>query len=128
VTRTDRRRKAERAGRRAETLAAVALMLRGWRIVARRWRGPAGELDLVARRGDVLAIVEVKSRRTRDAAALALTPSSRLRLRRAAAAFIARHPDLGRLALRFDAMLVTPWSWPHHLAGAWDDGAAPGDF
>jgi putative endonuclease len=103
-------------------------MLRGWRIVARRWRGPAGELDLVARRGGVLAVIEVKRRRTRDDAALAVTPSSRIRLRRAALAFVARNPELARLALRFDAMLVTPWAWPHHLAGAWDDGAAPGEI
>ena len=57
-----------------------------------------------------------------------MTPASRLRLRRAASAYLARNPDLSRLALRFYAMLVTPWSWPRHLAGAWDDGAAPGDL
>jgi putative endonuclease len=123
-----RRRQAERAGRWAETLAAASLTLHGWRILARRFRCPAGELDLVAKRGNVLAIVEVKARRSRDAALWAITPASRLRLRRAASAYLARNPDLSRLALRFDAMVVTPWSWPLHLAGAWDDGAAPGDL
>ncbi|MDB5367728.1 MAG: YraN family protein [Rhodospirillales bacterium] len=127
-SRGERKRRAERAGRWAETLAAASLTLRGWRILARRFRCPAGELDLVARRGSVLAIVEVKARRTRDDAAWAVTPASRLRLRRAAAAYLARNPELARLALRFDAMLVTPWAWPRHLAGAWDDGAAPGDL
>ena len=72
------------------------LRLRGWRIVARGWRCPAGEIDIIARRGRVLAIIEVKSRGEIDVAATALAPRQRRRIARAAEAFLAARPDLAR--------------------------------
>ena len=59
-----RRARAERAGRRGETLAACWLMLGGWRVIARRVKTPRGEVDLVVRRGRTLCFVEVKWRAT----------------------------------------------------------------
>ena len=110
---------AERFGRHAEALCRLALRLGGYRVVAVRERTPAGEIDIVARRGATLAIVEVKARGDAVRAAEALSARQRNRLNRAAAAFLARRPELAGLAVRFDVMLVSPWRWPRHLADAW---------
>ncbi len=116
-----RRRRAERFGRRAEALCVAALRLRGWRILARRFDAGVGEIDIVARRGRLIAIVEVKARRDGDARA-APDARQRRRIERAAAAFLARHPALAGLDLRFDLMLVRPWRLPRHIADAWRPG------
>ncbi len=113
------RRRAERRGRRAEWLCLWHLRLRGWRIVARGWRCPAGEIDIIARRGRVLAIIEVKSRGDIAVAATALAPRQRRRIARAAEAFLGTRPDLAGLDLRFDVMLVARRSLPRHWPGAW---------
>lgn len=109
---------AEARGRRAESLAAWALRLKGWRILARRARTPLGELDLVARRGGLVIFVEVKARATGDDALAAIDPSKQARLVRAARAFLARRPDLATCRLRFDAIAVESGAWPRHIAGA----------
>ena len=95
------------------------MRLRGWRILARGWRCPSGEIDILARRGRVLAIIEVKSRNQLDAAASALSPRQRRRITRAAEAFLLSRPDLARLEPRFDLMLVAPLRVPRHWPGAW---------
>ncbi|MGE0151826.1 MAG: YraN family protein [Reyranellaceae bacterium] len=122
--RLERKRRAERYGRSAETLAVLALRLRGYRILARRFRSPQGEIDIVARRGRTLAIVEVKARPDRDGAVLALTLGQRLRIERAAQALVARHPQLAVCDLRFDLMLVGRRRWPRLIADAWRPGMA----
>jgi putative endonuclease len=114
-----RRQRAQRRGRFAEWLCLWHLRFHGWRIVARGWRCPSGEIDIVARRGGVLAIVEVKSRSEIAAAALALAPRQRRRIARAAEALLLARPDLARLDLRFDLMLVAPHRLPRHWRGAW---------
>lgn len=114
-----RRRRAERRGRVAEWLSLWHLRVRGWRIVARGWRCPAGEIDIIARRGRVLAIIEVKSRGDVGMAATALAPRQRRRIARAAEAFLGVRPDLGGLDLRFDLMLVARRRLPRHWPGAW---------
>lgn len=106
-------------GRRGEWLAAWWLRLWGWGIVARNLRTPMGEIDLVARRGGVLAVIEVKARPNLDRAAAAISPRQQERLVRAAGWLIAGRPDLAGLALRFDAVLIRPWRWPRHLPDAW---------
>ena len=114
-----RRQRAQRRGRTAEWLCLWHLRLRGWRIVARGWRCPSGEIDILARRGKVLAVVEVKLRGEVGAAASALAPRQRRRIARAAEAFLLSRPDLAGLDLRFDVMLVAPLRMPRHWAGAW---------
>lgn len=120
--RTLRRRAAERRGRLAETLCRSHLRLRGWRILARGWRCPAGEIDILARRGGVLAVIEVKTRTDFATAVIAVSPRQRRRIARAAEAFVASRPDLASLTFRFDLMLVARWRLPRHLAGAWRAG------
>lgn len=110
-------------GRRAEMLAAWWLRLKGWRVLARgfaigRGRG-AGEVDLIVRRGRVVAFVEVKARADLAGAAAAITPRQQERLRRAARAFLAGRPDLAACAVRFDAVLVVPGRLPRHICDAW---------
>jgi putative endonuclease len=116
---THRRQRAQRRGRFAEWLCLWHLRLRGRKIVARGWRCPSGEIDILARRGKVLAVIEVKSRDEFDAAAVALTPRQRRRIARAAEAFLLSRPDLSRLDPRFDVMLVAPRRLPRHWSGAW---------
>ena len=114
------RQVAFRLGLSAETRAAAFLLAKGYRIVARRWRSPVGEIDLVARRGRVLVFVEVKARVRFDDAAEAVTPRQQRRITAAAAAWLASHPhDVGR-DIRFDVVLVAPWRIPRHLPAAFD--------
>lgn len=105
-------------GRLAEVACRLALRLKGYRIVAADLRLPQGQIDIVAVRGGVMAVVEVKARLD-GGAADALGPRQRDRLARAAEALRARRPDLARLALRFDAMLVGGLGWPRHVVDAW---------
>lgn len=114
----------QRWGRWAESLAAWRLRLAGYRVVARNFRSPVGEIDLVVRRGRVLAFVEVKTRGLAAEAAEAIRPTQQARIRNAAAAFLARHPALAGLDLRFDAVLVTPGGLPRHLPDAWRDSGS----
>ena len=115
-----RRRAAERRGRLAEMAAVVLLTLKGYRVLARRVRTPVGEIDMIARRGCVLAFVEVKARGAQDAAAEAVTLGQRRRIARAAAWWLARRPAFGDHVLRFDAVLVAPRRLPRHVAGAFE--------
>jgi putative endonuclease len=116
---TRRRQRAQRRGRVAEWLCLWHLRLRGWRIVARGWRCPSGEIDILAHRRGVLAVIEVKSRGEIDAAASALARRQRRRIARAAEAFLVSRPDLAALDLRFDLMLVAPFRLPRHWPSAW---------
>jgi putative endonuclease len=117
--RINRRRQAERRGRAAEFFCCWHLRLRGWHIVARDWRCPSGEIDILARRRGVLAVIEVKSRADLPTAASALLRRQRRRIARAAQAFLQSRPDLATLALRFDVMLVQRLRLPRHWPGAW---------
>lgn len=111
---TSRREAAERAGRRAERLAAWLLRAKGYRVVATRYRVPAGEVDLIVRRGRLTAFVEVKARRDREAALRAVTPKGRQRIERAAAAYQARRMGSLGTAVRFDLVTVVGWRARHH--------------
>jgi len=100
------RRAAERRGLHAESRAAAALEERGWTILARRVRTPAGELDLVAEREGLLAFVEVKARASLAEAAFSITPRQRARIVAAATIWLADHPGHGEAGIRFDAILI----------------------
>jgi putative endonuclease len=118
--RADRRR-AESRGRFAEARCAWGLRLKGYRILERRTRGPLGEIDIVARRGKIIAFIEVKSRQSLDAALESVSIRQQGRIRDAAELYLARAPHLAHLAPRFDVMLVAGWRWPRHIRDAWRD-------
>ena len=133
------------SGRRAERIACWLLRLKGYRILAVNWRCTAGEVDILARRGRVLAAVEVKRRSAGlvagegagDAALFAISPHQQARVARAAEVFAARRSDCRELELRLDAVTVTiptsgpwgglaralprwlQWGWPRHFPAAW---------
>jgi putative endonuclease len=114
------RQAAFRRGLSAETRAALLLLLKGYRILARRWQSPVGEIDIVARRRRVLVFVEVKARARLDDAAEAVTERQRRRIAAAAEAWLAAHPQHASAEIRFDAVLVMPRRWPRHLVAAFD--------
>src|SRR5437867_11111807 len=99
------RRAAFRLGLSAETRAAALMLAKGYRIVARRWKSPVGEVDLVVRRGRALVFVEVKARDRLDDAAEAVTVRQRRRIIAGAQAWLARHPADVTCNIRFDAVL-----------------------
>ena len=114
------RQVAFRLGLSAESRAAAMLVAKGFRILARRWRSPAGEIDIVARRRKLLVFVEVKARDTLDGAAESVTPQQKRRICAAAEAWLAVNPDDSITDMRFDAMLVAPGHMPRHIPGAFE--------
>ena len=113
------KQKADRAGRRAETVALWALRAKAYRIVARNYKCRMGEIDIIARRGRVLVFVEVKYRPHRDAAKAAVTPHQWGRIARAAQDFTARHRAFRGLVWRFDMVVCAPRKLPRHIADCW---------
>ncbi len=109
-----------RTGLSAETRAAAFLMAKGYRILAKRFRTPYGEIDLVARKRNLLAFVEVKARGSLDEAAYAVTPRQQQRIINAAQAWLMAHPEHAEFDMRFDAMLIAPRRLPRHLLAAFD--------
>jgi putative endonuclease len=109
-----------RTGVSAEARAAALLIAKGYRILAKRFRTPHGEIDIIARRRNLVAFIEVKARSTLDDAAYAVTPRQQRRIIDAAQAWLMAHPDLAEFELRFDAILVAPRSLPRHLMAAFD--------
>ncbi len=118
---TSARRQSERSGRRSEWIAALALQLKGYRVLQRRFRAHGGEIDLIAQRGRVVAFIEVKRRKVIDDAVGAVTARARRRIERAADMFVARHPYLAECEWRYDIVAIAPWRLKH-LRGAWRFG------
>lgn len=112
------RQKAERRGHNAEYWAALYLLFRGYRILAIRYRTRLGEIDLIARKGDMVAIVEVKARSSGMVAVDAVGLRSQQRIRAAAELWLSRREDASRLSLRFDIVAVLPRRLPQHFIDA----------
>jgi putative endonuclease len=117
VTSTKRRR-ALLSGRRAEAAAPLFLRLKGYRILARRFRVNGGEIDLIVRKFDAIAFVEVKIRPTLLEAMTAIDARKRRRMSRAASFWLAANPWATRLSWRGDAIYLVPWRWPRHAIAA----------
>ena len=112
------RRVAEASGRRGERLAGWWLRLKGWRILDRRVRTPAGEVDLVARRGNLVAFVEVKLRKTAADLDFAIDEQRLARVAAAAEYLMARYAGPGD-DIRVDVILLAPGARPRHIENAW---------
>ncbi|MEN3792611.1 YraN family protein [Fulvimarina sp. MAC3] len=113
------RRSRFRRGHIAEFRAALALMLKGFRISARRYKVKGGEIDLIARKGDLVAFVEVKARSSVQAAMEAVGPHAQRRIENAADHWLRHQADHARLSSRFDIVAVVPRRWPVHIPNAW---------
>jgi putative endonuclease len=110
------------SGRRSEVWAALLLMAKGYRILGFRLKARQAEIDLLALRRGVLAVIEVKSRTSLEAALEAVTFDQRDRLRRAGAAIAAGRPGLSGAAVRLDLVALAPGRFPRHIPDAWKGG------
>jgi putative endonuclease len=113
-----RRARAERHGRLAELAALWALRLKGYRLLAHRYKSPHGEIDLIMRRGQVTAFIEVKARHSADEAIDSVTPFQAKRIAAAARNWMSRDARAARDFCRFDIVAVSPYHWPRHLENA----------
>ncbi|MCL6229286.1 YraN family protein [Bartonella bilalgolemii] len=102
-------------GIRAEKWAAWWLRLKGFRIVKRRFKTKCGEIDLIARRGNLVLIVEVKARSTLAEAMTAVCRTSEKRIEATADIWLAQQKDRSLLCVRFDLIAILPWCWPQHI-------------
>jgi putative endonuclease len=109
-----------RLGLSAESRAAALLLAKGYRIAFRRWRTPAGEVDIVVRRGKTLVFVEVKAREREDDAAFAVTQKQKARIIGGAEFWLSKNPHDANCFIRFDVVLVTPGRIPQHIENAFD--------
>ncbi|WP_422020505.1 YraN family protein [Roseibium sp.] len=117
---TESRRKAHTRGLSSENFAAWYLRLTGWRILKQRYKTKAGEIDLIAKKRKTVAFIEVKARKSRQAALEAVTPASQQRIVRAAKIFVSEHPKAGFFTLRFDVMIIRPWALPERIVNAFE--------
>ncbi len=113
------RRKAYKLGHRAEFLAAIALRLKGYRIVAKRFKTPVGEVDLIARKKNLILFVEVKARRSNHAALDSITRTAQRRIEAAGEWWLSKQMDFAKLSWRCDVVAVTPRRWPTHFENVW---------
>ena len=111
-----------KAGHQAEIWAAVWLILKGYRILGFRLKTPQAEVDILAQKGPVLVVIEVKSRTTPMAALEAVGHDQRERLRRAGRSLAASRPSLADAAIRLDLIAMSPGRFPHHIQDAWRGG------
>jgi len=118
--RSAKRKAAFRLGLSAEGKAAMLLAAKGYRTIARRWKSPVGEIDLVVKRGQLIAFVEVKARKALDEAAESVLVRQRRRIVAAAEAWLAAHPEHAGYDMRFDAVLVSPGRMPQHVVSAFE--------
>jgi putative endonuclease len=113
-----RRVRAERQGRWAELAALWSLRLKGYRLLAHRYKSPHGEVDLIMRRGQVTAFIEVKARRSTDLGIECVTPFQARRISAAARSWMGRDLRAARDFCRFDIVAVSPYHWPRHVENA----------
>ncbi len=120
----DKKKKAYLWGQGAEWLCMLFLTLKGYRILARRFKCKSGEIDLIARKGKIICFMEVKARKKQHDALYALSNRQKQRIIRAAEWYLARnihHKDAAQddYYYRFDLMAVEPWRLPTHVKDAW---------
>jgi putative endonuclease len=123
--RRERGRQGREDGRMAEVIATLLLMVKGYQILGFRLRTKQGEIDLLARRGRWLCIVEVKRRATVELALQAITPVQRQRLLLAGRALAERRPALRQLDMRLDLIALAPGRFPRHLRNILADSVPP---
>ena len=113
---------AYRHGHFAEAAAAMLRLAKGFRPLARRYRTPLGEIDLIVKRGRLIAFVEVKARDQNVAGLQSVGRMSERRIVDAADLWLAKHPAAAGFDIRYDMVVVTPWRLPLHLPDAFRPG------
>ena len=120
MDKTARGLKAFKSGHLAEYVALIHLMLKGYRILGFRLKMPQGEIDILAQKGNRLAMVEVKQRRVREEAFETVSHIQQDRLWQAGLSLQAKKPRLARLDLNIDLYIVAPGQWPEHRINAFE--------
>lgn len=118
--RSERAKRSGATGRRGETLAILWLSAKGYRLLARRFGGKGGEIDLIMKRGRTIAFVEVKARGALEDALTAITPQKRRLVETRVRQWLARNPWAMDHDLRADAVFLAPWRRPRHVPGAFE--------
>lgn len=113
-----KRRRAQKWGHLSEWLAAASLILKGYRILKMRYKTKLGEVDIIARKGELIAMIEVKARRSIEEAFDAVTPTSQKRIEAAGDVWMSKQKNPHLFSIRYDIIAVRPWKWPHHYKNA----------
>ncbi len=115
---TIKRRRAQKWGHLSEWIAAASLVLKGYRILSMRYKTKLGEIDIIARKGHLIVMVEVKARPTIEEAFDAVSISSQRRIEAAGDLWLATQKNAHLLSIRYDIIAVRPWKWPTHYENA----------
>lgn len=115
---THKRKRAERRGHLSEWIAALYLTFKGYRILAMRHKTKLGEVDIIAKKGDLIAMVEVKARRSVEEAFDSVTASAKKRIEAAGDLWLAKQKNAHLLSVRYDIIAIRPWKWPDHYENA----------
>ena len=115
---TKRRQRAERWGQFSEWIAALYLLCKGYRIIAMRYKTKSGEIDIIAKRGKLITMIEVKARKTVQEAIDAVSPTAQKRINNATDIWLSRQKNPHLYSIRFDIIAVRPWRWPSHFKDA----------
>ena len=118
MRRLDKRQKAYRKGFVAEYFAAAILIIKGYRICNMWYRTKLGEIDIIARKGDLAIFIEVKARKTVPLGVDAVSLTAQNRIRGASDLWLQKQSRASRLSQRYDIIVVTPWRFPHHFIDA----------
>ncbi|MDR2157788.1 MAG: YraN family protein [Holosporaceae bacterium] len=105
----------EKKGRLGEFIAALLLKIKGYKILARRYKTPCGEIDIIAQKDNIIAFIEVKSRKTIEKCHNAVAQKQLKRIQRASEIFLERHRNLCQNFRRYDVVLVADWKFPTHI-------------
>jgi putative endonuclease len=105
----------ERNGYFGETIAVCLLKIKGYKILARRYKTVCGEIDIIAKKSDTVAFIEVKSRKNLDKCYTAITNQQLMRIQRASGIFMNKNPNLRKNFARYDVVLVADWKLPVHI-------------
>ena len=115
---TLKRQKAQRWGHVSEWLAAGSLILKGYRILNMRYKTKLGEVDIIARKKDLIVMVEVKARRSIEEAFDSVTVAAQRRIEAAGDLWLGKQKNAHLLSIRYDIIAVRPWKWPYHYENA----------
>ncbi len=120
-----KKKKSYKWGIAAENIAAIFLLAKGYRILSKRYKNPKGEIDILAFKGHILVIAEVKARKNIESCAYSIDPRKQQKILGAVEWLMASGGKIGALAnknghdIRFDAIFIVPWRLPVHLKDAW---------
>lgn len=113
-----KKQRAYKRGQSAEYIAAFYLLCKGYRILSLRFKTPIGEIDIVAKRGNLIAFIEVKARSTKRDAVDAVSFQSQYRIRSASEIWLARYDQSRKYSYRYDIIALQPLRLPQHLIDA----------